>query len=97
VYPGESVPWQFWPDVVTPVRVIDVAANPIEGARLDVVSLHNAGMQAVSDRFGTATLRAVVCGPITVCVSKAGYSTWTGSWFMCVDRVPTVILSAVPS
>ena len=97
VYPGEPVPWQFWPDAVTPVRIVDVAGNAVEGATLDVVSLHNAGMQAVSDRIGTATLRAVVCGPITVRVSKAGYSTWTGSWFMCVDRVPAVVLSSVPS
>jgi len=83
VFPGEPIPWQFWPDAVTPVRIVDSIGHPIEDATIDVVSVHNAGMQAQSDQFGNATLHAVVCGPMTARANKAGDSTSTESWFMC--------------
>src|SRR5258705_3926140 len=63
VYPGEPTPWEF-----------SQSSQPLAGATVTVISVHYNGTTAASDQSGTAELRALTCGPMTVRVSKTGYA-----------------------
>jgi hypothetical protein len=91
-YVGEP-PWQYWPNSETYLNVVDDKALAVEGATVVVISVHNAGQQAVTNQRGTGTLHSLICGPMTVRASKDGYSDWIGSWFMCRDAVPMATLN----
>ena len=56
-------------EIANDVKVVDADAHDVEGARVAVISVHNAGQQAVSNQRGTATLHTLVCGPMTIRVA----------------------------
>jgi hypothetical protein len=93
VYPGESLPWRFWPNAYSYLDVSDGNGQSIAGARAEVISVHNQGITAVSNPQGTVEFHSLVDGPMTVRVSKAGYADWIGSWFMGVDFIPRATLT----
>ena len=69
------------------------SAAGIGGARVEVVGGHNAGIVVTTDESGRYTLRPpLVCGPITVQVTSAGYEDATASSVMCLESLPNVVM-----
>lgn len=81
---AEGPPWMVARNVEYHIHVVDQNGLPLEGVEVAIVAGGNAGMTAMSDRFGRAIFRGdIVCGPITVRGSKSGYRDWSGSATRC--------------
>ncbi len=66
------------------IRVVDANNVGLEGVDVTVTAGANIGRQAVSNRTGEAIFVGdLVCGPISVRGSKAGYEDWMGSATEC--------------
>lgn len=83
---SEGPPWRVYTGEYH-VQVRDSNDAFLEGVTVEIVAGGNAGMQAVSDRFGRAIFVGdSVCGPITVRGTKTGYQDWVGSAIKCGRR-----------
>jgi hypothetical protein len=81
---GEGPPWHVARGVEYHIRVVNEIGAPLDGVLVEIIAGGNAGMEATSDRFGSAIFRGdIVCGPITVRGTKPGYREWTGSAIRC--------------
>ena len=83
---AEGPPWLVGrgPALEYHIQVIDQNGAPLEGVLVDIIAGTNAGRSAVSDQLGRAIFRdEIVCGPITVRGTKAGYQDWVGSAIRC--------------
>lgn len=73
--------------------VRDNTSVGLAGVRVDVIGGHNAGKTATTGTGGGYILHSpLVCGPITVRASKAGYHDATASSVMCRDGMPNVVM-----
>jgi len=80
---SEGPPWRVYTGEYH-VQVRDGNDLAIEGVTVEIIAGGNAGLQAVSDRFGRAIfIGDSVCGPITVRGTKTGYRDWVVSAIKC--------------
>jgi hypothetical protein len=82
----EGPPWMVsrGPGLEYHIQVIDHQGAALDGVLVEIIGGTNAGRSATSDQFGRAIFRdEIVCGPITVRGSKAGYQDWVGSAIRC--------------
>lgn len=80
---ADGPPWRLYTGEYH-VQVRDANDAFLEGVNVEILAGGNAGMQAVSDRFGRAIFVGdSVCGPITVRGTKTGYRDWIGSAIKC--------------
>ena len=103
VYPGES-PLRvitcdpkscYVSDTIYDARTTSGPNNVyLDGVLVEIISGHNAGMTATTDRNGWYYFYPpFVCGPITVRASKSGYRTRVNSSVMCEDGMPDLSLT----
>ena len=83
---ADGPPWLVsrGPGLEYHIQVTDPQGAALEGVLVEIIAGTNAGRSATSDRFGRAIFRdEIVCGPITVRGTMAGYQQWTGSATRC--------------
>jgi hypothetical protein len=83
---SEGPPWMVFrgPGLEYHIQVTDQQGAALEGVLVEIIDGTNAGRTATSDRFGRAIFRdEIVCGPITVRGTMAGYQEWIGSAIRC--------------
>lgn len=69
-------------------------SNGIEGATVEVVSGHNAGLKTVSERGGYYYFYPpFICGPITARATKSGYREAIASSVMCMNGMPQLMMT----
>lgn len=74
--------------------VRDNSSMGLAGVRVDVIGGRNLGKTATTGTGGGYILHSpLVCGPITVRASKAGYHDATASSVMCRDGMPNVVMT----
>jgi hypothetical protein len=73
--------------------VMGRVSNDVEGATVEVISGHNAGLSTVTDKGGYYRFYPpFVCGPLTVRASKAGYADAVASSIMCMNGMPEPVM-----
>jgi hypothetical protein len=69
-------------------------ANGIEGANVEIISGHNAGIATVSVRGGSYYFYPpFVCGPLTARATKPGYREALASSVMCLNGMPQFMMT----
>ena len=74
--------------------VRDAGSTGLAGVRVDVIGGYNAGKTATTGNGGGYILHPpLVCGPITVRASKAGYHDATASSVMCQNGMSKILMT----
>lgn len=80
----EGPPWYVRVSGESHIRVLDENGQDLEGVLVEIIAGGNAGLQAISNRYGRAIFTAeFMCGPITARGTKQGYREWVGSAISC--------------